>query len=122
MNHRDRVFGGNKIGCVVYGASDDLIEFKGIRFNGEVGGNFDTDDKKQALVFCSDGTVLQVGYGKSAGGVELAAWEIRLVAQGGLFERIEECRNDEDDPHSDVAVFAGDLSWAYVAKTWERVQ
>lgn len=106
----------------IYGASDDLVEFEGIRFKGEVAGNFDTDEDKRGLIFCSDGTVLEVAYGKTRGGESLAVWEFLLVTHGSLFEQVDECFDEEATPYSDVVHFADDLEWAYVAHRWERVK
>jgi hypothetical protein len=100
----------------VYGASDDLVEFEG-EFSGEVG-CFGTDDREQGvLVVVSDGTILEVKYGKGGAGI----WEVKLMKAGGLFERIDPCTDEEDDPHSDAAIFRDGVKWAYAAKEWERV-
>lgn len=55
-------------GTSVYGAGDDLIEFDG-EFTGEHG-CYGTDDREQGvLVVVSDGTILEVKYGKGGEGV-----------------------------------------------------
>jgi hypothetical protein len=100
----------------VYGASDDLIEFDG-GYSGEVG-CFGTDDKDHGvLVVMSDGTMLDVQYGKNGEGI----WGIKLVKTGSLFERIDQCDSDDSDPHSDVAHFKAGITWAYAATEWEKV-
>lgn len=101
----------------IYGASDDLIEFDG-DVRGEVG-CYGTDDRDQGvLVMCSDGTVLEVKYGKSDEGI----WEVKLLKKGSLFERIDQCDSDDADPYSDQAFFKDGLKWAYAAKEWENVK
>lgn len=104
-------------GTKVYGASDDLIEFDG-EFSGEVN-SFGTDDREQGvLVVMSDGTILEVKYGKNGE----AIWGITLLKQGTLFERLEFCLNEDADPYSDVAHFKAGIKWAYAAKkSWELV-
>lgn len=101
----------------IYGASDDLIEFEGDVI-GEVGCYGTDDDEHGVLVICSDGTLLEVKYGKADAGI----WEVKLVKKGKLFSGIEQCDDSDDDPHSDVATFKAGLKWAYAAKEWERVK
>lgn len=102
----------------VYGCSDDLIEFEG-DVSGEVG-CFGTDDRKHGvLLMCSDATVLEVKYGKNG----CAIWEVKLVRQGSLFLRIDQCADEDADPYSDVAHFSAGLKWIYAAKEgWELVR
>ena len=101
----------------IYGDSDDLIEFEG-DVSGEVGA-YGTDDKEQGvLVMCSDGTVLEVKYGKNGE----AIWEVKLRHKGAEFDRIELCTDENATIHSDVAHFHDGLRWAYAAKQWERVK
>jgi hypothetical protein len=88
----------------VYGASDDLIEFDGDVY-GEVGHMSDRPCK----VTMSDGTELLVKYGKpDHGGV----WWVRLKKAGPLFDRIDECFDEDADPYSDVAYFKDGLTGA----------
>ena len=100
----------------IYGASDDLVEFEG-DFTGEVG-CFGTDDRdKGVLVIVNDGTILEVKYGKGGAGI----WEVKLLAQGNLFQKIVPCLDEDAEVYSDVAVFADGVKWAYAATEWERV-
>lgn len=101
----------------VYGASDDLIEFDG-GFTGEVS-CYGTDDRDNGvLVTMSDGTILEVQYGKN----DAAVWEVKLLRQGPLFIRIDQCCDEDADPHSDVAHFKPGIEWAYAATgDWEKV-
>lgn len=96
----------------VYGASDDLIEFEG-DLSGEVGayGSGDGEDALGVLIAFSDGTILAARYGKPGlGGV----WGITVLRQGELFDRREECVDEEANPYSDQVFFkAGKLrAWA----------
>ncbi len=100
----------------IYGDSDDLIEFEG-DFTGEVG-CYGTDDREQGvLVYVSDGTILEVKYGKGGAGI----WEVKLLQRGSLFDTIELCTDEEADPYSDVAIFREGVKFAYAATEWERV-
>lgn len=101
----------------VYGASDDLIEFDG-DVSGEVDYySGDCEDEGCLLVF-SDGTLLAAAYGKPGHG---AVWGLRLVQRGTLFDRIDECFDEDAKPYSDVAHFRDGLKFAFAAKSWERV-
>ncbi len=101
----------------IYGASDDLIEFEGDVY-GEVG-CFGTDDQEHGvLLTCSDGTVLEVKYGKS----DLAIWGIRLLRAGRLYDRVDPCDDEDSNPYSDVAHFRAGLQWVMASKEWERVR
>lgn len=101
----------------IYGQSDDLIEFRG-DVGGEVG-CYGTDNADHGvLVICSDGTVLEVKYGKGGRGI----WGIMLLGRGSLFDRIDPCTSEDADPYSDVAHFRDGMAWAYAAKgDWARV-
>lgn len=101
----------------VYGASDDLIEFEGDVY-GEVGA-YGTDDREQGvLIVCSDGTLLEVKYGKAG----QAIWGITCLKAGELFNRIDPCDDEDADRYSDTAYFNSGLKYAYAAKDWERVK
>lgn len=103
----------------VYGCSDDLIEVDG-DVSGEVG-CFGTDDRERGvLLMFSDATLLEVRYGKNGD----AIWEVKLLKQGALFLRIDQCADSEADPYSDVAHFRDGLKWSYAAKgeDWEQVR
>jgi hypothetical protein len=101
----------------VYGSSDDLIEVEGGKCAGEVG-CYGTDDREHGvLLLFSDGTLLEVKYGKN----DDAIWEVKLVKKGKQFDRIDQCDDADADPYSDVAHFKADLDWCYAAKEWEKV-
>lgn len=95
----------------VYGASDDLVEVEG-----DVTGAVDfygNDDDNGVLLSFSDGTLLTVKYGQK--------WEVRLIHGGELFEKIEQCPDEDEDNYSDIAYFKDGLKWAYAGKEWEKV-
>ncbi len=58
----------------------------------------------------SDGTELLVRYGKPE--PHEGVWWIRLKKAGPLFDRIDECFNDEAKPYSDIAYFKDGLTGA----------
>jgi hypothetical protein len=91
-------------GTKVYGASDDLIEFEGDVY-GEVGHMSDRSTK----VTMSDGTELLVKYGKPEHG---GVWWVRLKTAGPLFDRIDECFDENAPVYSDVAHFKPGLTGA----------
>ena len=103
----------------IYGRSDDLIEFEG-DVDGEVGayGAGEHNGGLGVLLVCSDGTLLEVKYGKA----DMAVWELKQLATGSLFQKIEPCMDEEANPYSDVAIFKDGLKWAYAASDWERVK
>ena len=104
-------------GTIVYGASDDLIEFEGDIY-GEVSAyGTDDEDSKGVLLMFSDGTILKAKYGKNNEGI----WEIQAVKKGISFDRIETCEEETDEGHSDKAFFKPGLKWAYAAREWEKV-
>lgn len=101
----------------IYGSSDDLIEFEG-DVRGEVG-CYGTDDKERGvLVICSDGTLLEVKYGKAQRGI----WGVTLVRKGGLFDRIETCEDEDARRYSDTAYFRTGLKHAWAATSWAPVK
>lgn len=101
----------------IYGANDDLVEVEG-DVTGEVG-HFATDeDDAGTLVLCSDGTMLQVKYGK----LNRVIWGIAVIRRGELFDRIDPCDDEDATPYSDQAYFKDGLTWAYAATTWQAVK
>ena len=96
----------------IYGCSDDLIEFRG-DVDGEVGGG-----ENGTLVACSDGTLLDVRYGKA----ELGIWAITVLRRGDLFLDVEACTDEDAERYSDTARFGDGLKWAYAAHGYKRVE
>jgi len=91
----------------VYGASDDLVELEG-DLNGEV-----SCYQGDVLVAFSDGTVLRIQYGKpSLAGV----WQIIVLNQGLMYDRFEECHDEDGDPYSDQVFFVDGKLKAWAAK------
>lgn len=101
----------------IYGTSDDLIEFEG-DVDGEIGCYATDDQERGVLLICSDGTLLEVKYGKT----DMAIWEVKCVNKGDLLLDIEPCTDEDANPYSDVAQFKDGLKWVYAAKEWERVK
>lgn len=100
----------------VYGASDDLVEFDG-DFSGEVGCYSTDDEEHGVLVVMSDGTILEVKYGKGGMGV----WSVTLLKRGTLLDRIDQCTDEDANIYSDIAYFNDGIKWAYAATEWENV-
>lgn len=100
----------------IYGASDDLVEFDG-DFSGEVGCYGTDDQERGVLVVVSDGTILEVKYGKGGDGI----WEVKLLKQGTLFDKMDLCTDEDAYQHSDVAYFREGVKWAYAATEWDKV-
>lgn len=106
-----------ELGTKVYGVSDDLIEFDG-DIHGEVN-HYGTDDQDDGvLLVFSDGTLLEVKYGKS----QLGIWEIRLIRAGRLYDKIDRCENEDAEIHSDVAYFKKGLTYCFETNDWARVK
>lgn len=105
----------NISGTKVFGASDDLIEFRGDLY-GECSAYLPDDES--ALISFSDGTVLKATFGLD----HLGNWSLRLLHQGTLFDRIEQYPRFEDaDTNSDIAYFKPGLKVACVATEWTTV-
>ena len=100
----------------VYGTSDDLIEMEG-DVTGEVGCYCVKYEMHGVLLVCSDGTLLEVKYGK----LDMAIWAVMLVRAGELFNKIDSCTDEDATPYSDVAHFKDGLKWAYAATEWQKV-
>lgn len=100
----------------VYGASDDLIEFEG-GLHGEAS-NSHLEEDGPGYLFFSDGTILRVWYGKGEKGI----WGLRVEEKGLLFDKLELCTDEDEDPYSDVATFKPGLRWAYFAPEAGLVQ
>ena len=101
----------------IYGASDDLIEFEG-EVDGEVGAFGTDDDDRGVLLVCSDGTVLEIKYGKAA----LAIWGISVLSKGFCFDRIEPCDDEDAHPSSDIVYMKPGLKRVWSAREWALVK
>lgn len=99
----------------IYGQSDDLIEFRG-----------DIDDEIGAYMvqgkplFLSDGTVLECSYPKTP---DLGVWGFKVIRAGLLFERIEECNDENAEVYSDVVLFKDGLTdfWEILPEHKQKV-
>ncbi len=101
----------------IYGSSDDLIESEGdVRGEVSCGGTDDRD--RGVLLICSDGTLLEVKYGKGDAGV----WGITQIVKGGLLDRVDICNDEDAARYSDTAYFNDGLKWIYAATEWEKVR
>jgi len=100
----------------VYGTSDDLIEMEGEILHDEID-CFGTDERsKGVLLVFSDGTLLEVKYGKNND----AIWEVKLHKAGTKFLRIDLCTDSEAKPYSDIAHFEDGIEWAYWTDDWAK--
>ena len=105
------------MGTKIYGSSDNIVYLEG-----DVSGQVDCygtyDKEKGVLVSCSDGTMLEVKYGKNEEGV----WEVKLLNKGTLFDRIEQCDDPNADIYSDIAYFKDGLKKVFATTGyWAKV-
>lgn len=101
----------------IYGTSDDLVEIDG-DIRGEID-CFGTDDRNYGILLaCSDGTILEVKYGKHGQGI----WEIIAHTRGELLTNIQSCDNEDDEIYSDQAFFKDGLKWIYTATEWDKIK
>ena len=77
----------------IFGCSDDLVEFRG-DIEDEIGA-YMAQGKGLLL---SDGTVLECSYPKAP---DLGVWGFKLIRAGHLFDRIEECNDEDAEVYSD---------------------
>lgn len=87
----------------IYGASDDLIEIEGYLI-GECGAS---DPPEGSLLALSDGTVLNISYGKG----DLGIWQITPLHKGKLFQELKTCDNEDAEIYSDIAIFKPGIKW-----------
>lgn len=99
----------------IYGASDDLIEFKG-DFGGEVGHYSSDEDDRGVLLFVSDGTLLRAYYG------ERGVWHIEVLRKGDLYDSHETCTDPDAERYSDTVRLKPGIKWVYAASGWENVK
>lgn len=99
----------------IYGTSDDLIEFEGDIYD-EIGA-YEAQDKG---ILLSDGTVLECSYSKTP---DLGVWGFKLIRAGSLFDRIEECNDEDAEVYSDVVYFKDGLTdfWEIIPEHKQEV-
>ena len=102
----------------IYGASDDLVEIEGDVEDEICCYGTDDEGAVPVLLVCSDGTILNVKYGKGGMGI----WGITLLAKGGMYGGIDQCIDEDADPYSDVATFHDGLSWIIWSRDWKRIK
>ena len=90
-----------------YGQSDDLLYAEG-DFDEEFGVAF---CPTQRALLVSDGTVLEYSYPKTKG---LGVWGFKVLHAGPLFDRIEECDNENAEIYSDIVYFKDGVNNAYL--------
>lgn len=100
----------------IYGNSDDLIESEG-DIIGEYSKSYDDRNKKGILITCSDGTHLELKYGKG----DLAVWGISVIRKGELFDHLDYCDNEMAEPNSDIAYFKEGLRYILVSGEWKKL-
>ncbi len=105
------------MGTRVYGASDDLIEIEG-DLSEEIDCYGTDSDKTGVLLVFSDSTMVDVQYGKN----DSSIWGIKVLRKGSLFDRIEECDNEDADPYSDQLFLNDGVEWVVNAREWNRTR
>lgn len=110
---------------IVYGESDDLVEF-----DGDITAEFiqciDSESDQGLLLVFSDGSVLEMNYvlpevPYSMSGEKV--WIVECIRKGLLFDRIGSYDTAGGKTYSDVAYFRPSLKWAYVCtQDWEKVE
>lgn len=101
---------------VIYGASDDLIEADG-DFSGEFS-CYGTDDNKHGLLLIiSDGTILEIQYGKLGQGI----WGIKVHREGPLFDKISFCSDENDEIYSDQVFMKQGVSSILICTEWYQM-
>ena len=98
----------------IYGTSDDLIEFEGDIYD-EIGA-YEAQDKG---ILLSDGTVLECSYSKTP---DLGVWGFKLIRAGSLFDRIEECNDEDAEVYSDFppSLHKRALFLSFLPSRWEQ--
>ncbi len=111
------MLGDELTGVCVSGASDDIVSLSG-EIDDEIS-CYGTDDRDHGvLLVFSDGTILEVKYGKNDAGI----WGVTAHRKGVLFDRIDECLEDGPDGYSDKAFLKPGVTSVYAAKEWERIK
>jgi hypothetical protein len=84
----------------VYGQSDDLIEVEG-----DIREEFNPDyDDPKLLVATSNGVVMRIFYDDDG------IWRITIL-KGHDKVKLTQCKGDDDEDYSDIAVIEDDVDW-----------
>lgn len=78
----------------IYGASDDLVEIEGSKYQEDEIGCFDHDVR----ITFQDGTVILVGYPKPDCGV----WWVKKEIQGPAYQKLTVCNDADAEIYSDI--------------------
>ena len=91
----------------VYGASDDLVEITGSKYEDEIG-CFDRDVR----IYFTDGTIIRIGYPKGGIGV----WRIEVEQQGDAPQSLTLCDDEDAEIYSDVFSIDAEIKRHYVIR------
>lgn len=78
----------------VYGASDDLVEIEGSKYEEDEIGCYNSEVR----IHFADGTVIRVGYPKPGMGV----WWIEIEQQGTAHMEMTYCNDEDAEIYSDI--------------------
>jgi len=78
----------------IYGASDDLVEIEGSKYQEDEIGCYEADVR----IWFEDGTVIRVGYPKECG----AIWWIVNEEVGSASQWVHACYDEDADIYSDI--------------------
>ncbi len=101
----------------VYGQSDDNVYIDG-DYSGQYSYFSNNYEKKGIMLILSDGTILEIKYGKAGLGI----WGILVIKKGVLFDHIDYCIDDDADIYSDIAYFRKGISYVYGCSEWELIK
>lgn len=87
----------------VYGQSDDILIIEGAPYPADEIGCFDST----VQVRFSDGTIINVGYGKDHSGI----WWIEVVEKGNAPQKITPCFDEDAEIYSDIFEIDADYVW-----------
>mgnify|MGYP001018339434 FL=1 len=76
------------------------------------------DEEKGILLIASDGTLLEIKYGK----LDDSIWGIKVLKQGELFDHIDFCNSSEEDIYSDIVYLKTGIKWVYACASWEKIE
>ena len=98
----------------VYGYSDDNVVIEGAPYPFDEIGCFD----EIVTVWFTDGTVIEVGYGKEDKGI----WWIKIREEGSSESTLTECNDEDSDIYSDIFEIDSEVEDVCVGDVVEDVQ